>query len=150
MEQCRWWSWRHRRLDGEPVDVEITLKAVEVEGRTMILGALRDITEQKKAEEELRRQHDLMGAVLEGSEESGTPAIVSDIPGNRDLIDHEKTGWRVAVGDAAGFARRANTVFEEPARAAELAAAARARVENHFSVKQMVDRYAELYRQLVS
>lgn len=79
-----------------------------------------------------------------------TPAVVSDIPGNRDLIDHEQTGWRVAVGDAAAFARKANTVFDEPDRAAEVAAAARKKVETQFSVEQMISRYAEFYRELVS
>lgn len=88
-------------------------------------------------------------AVLEAMS-AGTPAIVSDIPGNRDLIQHEVCGWRVALGDAAGFARKANLVFNEPETAAAIAQAARRRVENEFSVEQMVERHARFYRELVS
>jgi PAS domain S-box-containing protein len=77
-------SWRHRRRDGALIDTEISLKAVEVGGRTMILGALRDVTEQLKAEEELRRQHGLMEAVMEGS----TDAIfVKDREGRYLLVN---------------------------------------------------------------
>ncbi len=81
---------------------------------------------------------------------SGTPAVVSDIAGNRDLITHDETGWLVKVGDAAGYARKANTIFEEPQLAQRVAAAARTRMTTDFTIEKMVEGYADMYRELVS
>ncbi len=81
---------------------------------------------------------------------SGTPAVVSDIAGNRDLVTHEQTGWLVKVGDAAGYAQKANTIFDDPEPAKSVAAAARTRMLTDFTIEKMVQGYADLYRELVS
>ena len=47
-----------RSDDGRRVPVEVTSSTFEIAGRRLILGAFRDITERKKADEELRRAKD--------------------------------------------------------------------------------------------
>jgi PAS domain S-box-containing protein len=51
-------EWKHRKLDGTVFDTEINLNHIEVEGVTGLLAVVRDISERKKAQEELQRAHD--------------------------------------------------------------------------------------------
>jgi PAS domain S-box-containing protein len=46
---------RHRRRDGSPFDVEVSSRRFEVDGRMYVQSAIRDITERKRAEDEVRR-----------------------------------------------------------------------------------------------
>ncbi|HDS59839.1 MAG TPA: PAS domain S-box protein [Thermoplasmatales archaeon] len=46
--------WQHLRQDGTPFDTEVSLKKIELEGSVFIQAMVRDITQQKKAEESLR------------------------------------------------------------------------------------------------
>jgi glycosyltransferase involved in cell wall biosynthesis len=81
---------------------------------------------------------------------AGRPVIATDIPGNRDLVVPGETGYLVPVGDRAGFARHILELVADPALAARLGAAGRARVLTEFSLDRMIDRYTQLYRQLLS
>jgi len=45
----------HQRKDGTTFPVENSARVIEVEGRTLYLNIIRDITERKKAEEEIRK-----------------------------------------------------------------------------------------------
>jgi len=48
-------EWMHRRADGEEFPVEVSLTLVPYKGRNLIHTTWRDITERKKAEEELQK-----------------------------------------------------------------------------------------------
>jgi len=45
----------HQRRDGTTFPVEISVRTIEVEGETYYQGIIRDITERKRAEQEIRR-----------------------------------------------------------------------------------------------
>ena len=47
-------EWVHTRGDGSLFDAEVSLSAFEEPGRALIIGVVRDITERKKAEAEIR------------------------------------------------------------------------------------------------
>ncbi|MBX3400768.1 MAG: PAS domain S-box protein [Gemmataceae bacterium] len=47
-------EWRHRRKDGSVFDVEITAHDIELDGRPACIVTARDLTDRKRAEEELR------------------------------------------------------------------------------------------------
>lgn len=80
---------------------------------------------------------------------AGLPCVVSDIPGNRDLVEHEQTGLLVAPGNAPDFARQTQHLLANPAEGERLGQAAAARVAAEFTVEAMVDGHAQLYRTLL-
>lgn len=64
-----------KRKDGSTIDVEINATIVEVDSKQMLLCAARDITQRKRAQEELKKYETLMQA-------SGDGIHVLDIEGN--------------------------------------------------------------------
>jgi PAS domain S-box-containing protein len=54
----------HRRADGEVFPVEITGTNVNLSGKQMFCGVIRDISERKRVEEEIHEQQKLIDAVL--------------------------------------------------------------------------------------
>lgn len=82
--------------------------------------------------------------------QAGIPVVVSDIPGNRDLVVHEESGVIVPVRDRFKFAQQTNLLFEDAPLAERLGAAARKRMMSEFSVTKMVQRHVTLYNELTS
>jgi len=55
MEQgSNFFQWMHRRVDGEEFPATVLLTRVEIGGQCFLQATVRDITEQKRAEEKLR------------------------------------------------------------------------------------------------
>jgi glycosyltransferase involved in cell wall biosynthesis len=98
-------------------------------------------------------------AILEAMA-AGVPVIASDIPGTRELVVHETTGFLVptTAQDLAAptvnrpvahdLTRLTVEILNDPPRAKRLGEAARARILAEFSLERMVERYTDLYRQL--
>lgn len=80
----------------------------------------------------------------------GIPVLATDIPGTRDLVEHEKTGYLYPVGDAAGLTRLTNRLFNTPELIAAMGEAAKERASHHFSISMMVQRHAQLYTRVTS
>jgi glycosyltransferase involved in cell wall biosynthesis len=80
---------------------------------------------------------------------AGTPVVVSDIATNRDLVEDGVTGRVVPLGSPRAIADATALLWQDPASAAAMAAAAVARIRCDFGVAAMVARYASLYRELV-
>ena len=80
---------------------------------------------------------------------AGLPVVASDIPPNRELVTHEQTGLLVPVGDRVQFAKCTERLFTDPELASRLGSAARERMREHFSIENMVDAYARLYREVL-
>jgi len=77
------------------------------------------------------------------------PCVVSRLPGVTDaLLEDGVSGVLVPVGDRPALTRALRRVFEEPAWAASLGAAARATAVARYSMAAVADRYAELYGEL--
>ncbi len=72
-------EWRHRRLDGEEFPASVLLARIEVSGRMLVQGTVRDLTERVRLEQEVlnisdweRRRiaqdlHDGLGQLLVGA-----------------------------------------------------------------------------------
>jgi glycosyltransferase involved in cell wall biosynthesis len=87
----------------------------------------------------------------------GTPVIVSDLGAvpetvlaPPDVPPHERTGWRVPPGDVDALADALGSVLVLGASARiALGVRARAHVEHHFSLEQMVSNTLEVYSALL-
>lgn len=86
-------------------------------------------------------------AILEAMA-AAVPVVATDIPGNRDLVIDGVTGYLVPVGDRFEFTRRTHWLLDDKSLRERLGNAARDRIQHEFTVEQMVQRHAALYRQL--
>lgn len=51
----QFFEWRHKRLDGTLIEGEVSLKRMRFQGAWYVLAVVRDVTERRRAEEELKR-----------------------------------------------------------------------------------------------
>lgn len=79
---------------------------------------------------------------------TGLPVVASDIPPNRELVEHGETGYLVPAGDSIAIAQFANKILLDADLARRLGAAGRERIRNEFSIERMVSGYASLYREV--
>ena len=80
---------------------------------------------------------------------AGIPVVTTNIPPNRELIQHGVQGYLVEVGDAVAFAQYTGQLLQDPGLAQRLGEAGRSHMRDHFSVQEMVDAHAALYRQVL-
>jgi glycosyltransferase involved in cell wall biosynthesis len=85
----------------------------------------------------------LSQAVLEAMA-AGVPVVATDLAGTRDVIEHEVTGYLVAPGHRAGFARWAEHLLNCPDAARRIGTAGRDRVEKEFSAEKMIESWRYL------
>ena len=91
------------------------------------------------------RSEGLPVALLEAMA-AGVVPVVSDLEsGVRDVVDTGVNGWRVAVGDTAGFARAVLAAGGDRAALAAMGGAARRTVVERYDVRATVAGYQELY-----
>lgn len=81
---------------------------------------------------------------------SGKPVVCTAAEGVDELLGLLAASQMVGMNDAAGFENRIVEIAGDPERQKRLGAENRARVSDHFSLREMVARYANLYETLVS
>jgi glycosyltransferase involved in cell wall biosynthesis len=79
----------------------------------------------------------------------GLPMIVTDVGGNAEAVADGVNGVVIAPGDATALAAALLRLYRDPALRAAMGAASRARVEASFSIEQMCEAHARLYRSLL-
>ncbi|MGD0025134.1 MAG: EAL domain-containing protein [Xanthobacteraceae bacterium] len=67
--------WQHQKSNGAKIDVAIYSKLLKYEGRTAFFVAAIDVTESKRAADELRRMHGFLDTVIENAP---MPIVVKD------------------------------------------------------------------------
>ena len=75
---------------------------------------------------------------------AGLPVVVTDVPGSRDLVQHEQTGLVVPPNDSDALAQAIARCLSHADLAAQLGRHARM-AASAFSVQTMVARYEQLY-----
>ena len=81
---------------------------------------------------------------------AGLPIVATNIPGNRELVDHGHHGLLVPPGRPEQLAEAILRILEEPSAAEAMGRAARDRAIARFSLDQMVDRHLDLFCELLS
>jgi glycosyltransferase involved in cell wall biosynthesis len=76
---------------------------------------------------------------------AGTPVVVSDAVGNRDVVEAGCSGLVVPVGDQAALAAAVHVMLADPDAARAMTDRARARIAERFDVRQMGDALRQLY-----
>ncbi|HZD91896.1 MAG TPA: PAS-domain containing protein, partial [Pseudolabrys sp.] len=69
--------WRHQKADGTVFDVDIYARALNYQGRRATIVAVHDITDRRRAEEQLRRSGKFLDAIIDNVP---VPLLVKDVP----------------------------------------------------------------------
>ncbi len=80
---------------------------------------------------------------------ASVPVVATDVPGHRDVVVRGETGVLVPPEDSAALAEAIASLEGDPSRRAQMGAAARRRVLEHFSVHSMVSKTAGVYLEAV-
>ncbi len=80
---------------------------------------------------------------------AGRPVVASRLPGLAEVVVDGQTGFLVPPGDKVACAKQTRRLCDDPELAHRFGEAGRQHVRQHFSLSEMVRRYAELYDDLV-
>jgi glycosyltransferase involved in cell wall biosynthesis len=81
---------------------------------------------------------------------SGKPVVVTRVGGNPEVIEHGQTGFLVEPENASDLAANLVKLLSNSGMMQQFGRQAAERVRQHFSMEQTVDRYKDLYAQLLS
>ena len=77
------------------------------------------------------------------------PVVASSVHGIPELVREGRDAHLVPAGDEYALAATIEQVLDDPRSAAAIAASARRRIEAHFSIDGVVDRYRSLFDELL-
>jgi len=78
--------------------------------------------------------------------QSGVAVVASDIPGNRELIEHNRTGMLYPLGNVDDLTRFTDQLLNDDPGRRRMTTSAKHYVQQQHSVEQMIARHANLYR----
>ncbi|WP_010176211.1 glycosyltransferase family 4 protein [Pseudomonas sp. PAMC 25886] len=78
----------------------------------------------------------------------GRAVVTTDVPGCRDAIDADVTGFLVPVRDAEALANELQVLIEAPALRARMGAAGRELALRAFAIEKIVQQHLDVYREL--
>ena len=144
----------HLVLVGEgPLRNQLTeqVKNLGLDRRIHFLGLRTDIPDVLGAMDVFVLSSDWEGNPLSIMEAmtAGVPIVSTAVGGVSDLVANGKEGLLVKAGDAQGFADSMNTLLNNRETRRSMAIAAVQRARENFDVSTMVQKYEQLYEQLL-
>lgn len=94
------------------------------------------------------RREGISNALLE-AQSWGVPAVVSDIPGNRAVINDGENGLIVSEGSPDELASAILFLLNESKTRIQMSLRARKRITEQFSMDRITEKYLELYADLI-
>ena len=76
---------------------------------------------------------------------AGTPAVATDIPGNRDLLKEDYAGWQAQPRDSASLAATIVDAAASPDECRKRAERAEEMIRRHHGLDAMITQYVRLY-----
>lgn len=149
--------WRMALVGDGPqrADLQALAEAMGVRDRVWFAGDRSDVPAILRGLHAFAlpsRTEGISNTILE-SMATGLPVIATAVGGTPELIEADCSGWLVPWGqDGAADAGLAAALqaASDPTAAAHRGAAARARIQAHFSLEAMVQRYCALYDRLLA
>jgi glycosyltransferase involved in cell wall biosynthesis len=80
---------------------------------------------------------------------SGCACVATRVSGSEDLIQSGTNGLLVTPEDYLGLAEALLTLLKDPLLAKKYGAAARASIEQHYTLEHILDRYIDTYQELI-
>jgi glycosyltransferase involved in cell wall biosynthesis len=77
------------------------------------------------------------------------PVVATACSGSSELVLDGETGFLVPPGDPAALADRIAYLLDHPEEALRMGQAGKKHIEQHFSLKTMVDKTVEIYEQAI-
>jgi glycosyltransferase involved in cell wall biosynthesis len=133
-------------------ELEANADALGVRDRVLFLGSRADTIELMAAFDVF-----VLPSVVEGMSNAlleamavGRPVVVTDVGGNPEVVVDGETGLVVPPADPHQLAASIVKLLEAPELAAEMGAAGRRRVLEHYQIDVMTRRIEELYEELLA
>ncbi len=80
---------------------------------------------------------------------AGLPCVVTDCGGNRELVEHARSGLVVPIGDEHAVAQAIRQLLSDPSGAARMGAEGRRRVEMNHQPAKVAEELLEIYRHVI-
>ncbi|MBI1248362.1 glycosyltransferase [bacterium] len=124
--------------------------AMGLQSRIVLPGAFDTVEDILAAADAfvLPSLHEGMSIALLEAMAANLPCVVSNIPGNRILIESETTGLKFPLDNIDALADAVIRVLENRELATSMGNAARARVVEHFSLERTAQDHVDLFRSL--
>ncbi len=131
-------------------ELEALGRKLGIDGRVRFLGVRSDVPELLGAADvfALTSVSEAASLTVLEAMASRLPVVVTAVGGNPEMVRDGIDGLLVRRGNAAGVGAALLRLLDEPATAAAMGAAGRARVEEHYQLGQTVENYWRLYRRL--
>jgi glycosyltransferase involved in cell wall biosynthesis len=76
---------------------------------------------------------------------AGTAVVATETEGAKELIEDQKTGVLVPIGDVAGMSEAVGRLLADPERRREMGVQAQEAANTRFSLQRMVDEIEKIY-----
>ncbi len=132
------------------IELETQVAILNLQDRVHFLGTRSDIPDLLAASDSFilpSLWEGLPMALIEAMA-SGLPVIATDVSGSRQVMVPGETGLLVKPGDSLVLAGAISSLLSKPEEAQAMGAAARRRVEIHFSAQTQAREYLALYKQV--
>lgn len=145
----------HLVLMGEGgLRAEITMQAAQLglASQVHLLGLRQDVPSILAGLDLLVQaslREGMPNAVLEGMA-AGLPIVATNVGGTAEALADGACGVLLPPGDPAALGSALRDLLADPGRAAQLAAAARRRVEERYSLSRMIEETQALYNRLLA